>query len=47
MKTKRNYTNKPDRKRIEKILAWYGAIADAQSDGKKIKKEVKENERNK
>lgn len=47
MNKKRNYMQKPDRKRIEKILSWYDAINAAQSDGKKIKKEVKDHERNK
>lgn len=45
MKTKRNYMQKPDKKRIEKILSWYDAISAAQSGENNSKKEVKENER--
>lgn len=47
MNKKRNYMQKPDKKRIEKILSWYDAINAAQSGENNSKKEVKENERNK
>lgn len=47
MNKKRNYMQKTDRKRIEKILSWYDAINAAQSGENKSKKEVKDHERNK